>query len=322
MKLKDSELKSILAEVETEIESLLKSEGDALKKAKDDGAPDEGGSESGPAEEAPAEASAPDAAPAEGSAPPEVSGSPEAGSPPPEASASPEMSAPAGDPAADQALDPAALQAEYSTLSPEELKAHYMACKAALFAVMGAGGGGSPEGSAPVGAPPPGAPPAGPEMSASPAGPPPGAPPAGPEMSPPPPAFKAEVPSTMTKVPANGALKPQAAAVPDAIKKSEQDSKIESLTAKLDDQNAQIDLMAKALDLALGTPVRKAVTGVAFLPKTESAPETKELNKSEIKEKITSLVRGGKLKKNDAEKLVSYSLGNLGFDQIKHLLEK
>ncbi len=304
-------MKNILSEVETEITSLLKTESEALKKAKEDGDEASAPAESGPptesaSPEAPPEASA---GPAEGSAPPGAS--PEASAPmSPEASApAPEMGA---DPAAAQGpVDPEALKAEYSKLAPEELKAHYMACKAALFEMMGAA-----QGAGPAGAPAPGAP--APEASAP--MPPPMSPPAPEASAPqPPPAFKAEVPASMTKNPANGsALKDQAPTVPDAIKKSEMDSKV-------DDLEKQVELMAKALGIAmdhLGTPIRKAVTSIAHIPRTvEEAPVVKEPSRLDVKNRMLKAMSTGKLSKSDKEKLISYSLGNIAFDQIKDLLE-
>lgn len=301
MKLKDSELKSILAEVETEIASLLKSEEQALKKAKDDGDADDKGEASA---SAPAEASAPaasaSAAPAaEASAPvapPEASASPEASAPAPEASASasPEASAPAdasADPAADIVADPQALQAEYAKLDPESLKAHYIACKAALFAVMGA------EASASA-TPPPG--PAAPEASST--------------EATPPPALKAEVPASIKDVPANGDVddtgKNGGKGALHDVKKSERDAEVEDL-------KAQVDLLAKAVDMALGAPMRKAVTSTADLAAPAPA---KELSKSEIKTKIRKAMEGGKLTKSQRELVFSYTLGNTDFDQIKDLL--
>jgi hypothetical protein len=302
MKLKDSELKSILAEVETEIASLLKSEGQALKKAKDEDAPiaEEGGA---PVDAGPAEGSAP----AEGAAP-EASASPapEASGPAPEASAAaPEASAaPAADPAADPAaagpVDPEALKAEYAQLDPETLKSHYMAAKAALFEMMSAAGAGAagPEASAPA---PAGPPAPGPEASAPALG------------EPPPPAFKAE----LKDVPANGdALKDSKAGLDDikSLGKSETDSKVEDL-------EKQVELMAKALDIALGTPIRKAVTSVAHLPRTDESAPVKEPTKAEVKEKIRTAMASGKLSKSQKDQLFSFTIGGLDFDQVKDLLE-
>lgn len=313
MKLKDSELKSILAEVEEEIASLLKSEGDAIRLAKGDGDEDEGSDPS--ADSAPTEGSetpseeASEPAPGEGAPPvdaaPDASATDPSASPAPDASASPDGSpAPdaSADPAADAGpVDPAALQAEYAKLPPEELKMHYMAAKAALFELMGAGAG--PDASA---SPAPSPSPA-PTASPSPA------PAASPSPSPapvPPPAMKAEVPATMKNNPANGGT--ESAAVPDAIKKSEE---------KVAELEKQVELMAKALEVAIGTPVRKAVTSVAHVPRTEEpAAPAQELSKSEVKDRIRKAVSSGKLSKSQKDLLFSYGLGNASFDQVKDLL--
>lgn len=300
MKLKKNELANILAEVEQEISTLLKSEGEALRKAKGDGSdepPGDGGS-------APADDTAPGGAP-EGSAPP-MEGSPEGSAPPPGPEGAPPGMEGSPEGSADPAMgggpiDPEALKAEYMQLPPEELKMHYMAAKEAMLQVTGSFGGASPG---------PGAPP-GPETSAGPApgGPGPGAPPPGPPGAP---ALKAEVPSSMKSNPANGGT--QSAAVPDAIKKSE---------ARIVDLEQQVDLMAKALELTLATPVRKAITQVSHIPKTdESKPASTELSKSEIQSKIRSAMSGGKLNKAEKDQLFSYTLGNLGFDQIAGILDK
>lgn len=313
MKIKDSQLKAIMAEVEAEIGALLKAEHAILAKAADDSA-DEPSDEGSAAPAGPADASADmGSAPAEGSAPgPEASASPapEMGMAP-EGSPAPEM-APEGDPAAEAGpVDPEALKAEYAQLAPEELQMHYMACKAALAEVMG----GDPEGAAPAGpeasAPGMGAPPAGPAA-------------AGPEASAmPPPAMKAEVPADMKKNPANGGS--EKAAVPDAIKsepKMGEDLKksLASRDAKVQELEQQIEMLVKAVELSLAQPMRKAVTSVNFVPRTESAP-AKELSKAEINARIAEIARNPSLKKSDRERIVSFSLGNIGVEQIKDLLE-
>jgi len=131
----------------------------------------------------------------------------------------------------------------------------------------------------------------------------------------PPPALKAEVPASMKNVPANGGT--EKAAVPDAIKKSEADLKIADL-------EKQIELMAKAVELSLGTPVRKAITSVAHIPRaTGDAPqaEEKKLSKAEVQAKIRTAVASGKLTKSQKDQLFSYAVGNVEFDAVKDLLE-
>src|SRR3954470_20854224 len=122
LKIKESELKDILAEVAEDLAKAFESEKDKLSKADDGSGPP-------PKEETPGEdhAGSPPAEGSEGSdAPPaaDASAAPGAESPAPGPDGAP---APQGmDPAADQAaaLTPEALQAEYSKLSPEELDMH------------------------------------------------------------------------------------------------------------------------------------------------------------------------------------------------------
>lgn len=160
MKLKDSELKALLAEVEQEMTGLLKAEADKLAKAAGDDDEDEAHEGSADDAQSPGPASGPpEGSPA--SPPPESSAS----APPAEGSAPPpDEQAPAADPAQDdQPMDMDALKAEYSKLPPNELKLHYMAAKAALFASMGGGAEASAAGDAGQPAPPP---PAAPAMKA------------------------------------------------------------------------------------------------------------------------------------------------------------
>lgn len=127
----DKDLMALLATVEADIATMVKSE--KLAKAH-------------PGEETSDETPPDDSASADKSASPAPDAPPEAPPAAPEmppAAASPEMppadGSAGGDPAADQSADPAALEAEYSKLPPEDLKAHYLACKSALFAIMSAG---------------------------------------------------------------------------------------------------------------------------------------------------------------------------------------
>jgi hypothetical protein len=178
MKLKDSELKAILAEVQADLDKSLDLEVKKLSKAagEDEMPAEEPEMSAGPAEETPGE----DHAPGEETPGEEMSAPADEAPMGDEASAAPEASADEAAPAdpaaegAEGAMSPEELEAEYSKLDPETLKMHYLAAKAALFAAMGGGAGGAPEASAP--AAPPAAPPA----------------PGGMEASAPPPAMKSE----------------------------------------------------------------------------------------------------------------------------------
>jgi len=315
MKIKDSEVKKILAEVETEIGALLKSESDRLAKGHEE-SPGEGsaseGSAGGPPEGSLSAPPGPEdtsgAPPMDGSgAPPVDDGS---GAPPMDPSAPPDGAVPPPgafqDPAADQGpVDPEMLMAEYAKLPPEELKVHYMAAKAALAQVMG----GDPDGQGAI-APPP---------SPSPAGPP------SPSPSPSPaPLAQAEVPADMKNLPANGGS--QKAAVPDAIKSETavEGTALAKAQKDFDEKSAdlekQIELLVKAVDMVIGQPIRKAVTGVSFVPRTVD-PKA-EPSKDEINAKLGEVIRGRKLSKSESERAIAYSMGHIGYEQIKDLLEK
>lgn len=312
LRIKDSQVKAILAEVEAEIGSLLKSETDRLAKAAEEtpgeGSPSpEASASAGPSASAPPgpEDTSSPAAPPMGdpsAAPMDPSAAPMDPSAPPA-----DGSAPV-DPAADAGpVDPQALLEEYAKLPPEELKVHYMACKAAIAQVMGA----DPD-AAGAGAPP--SPSPAPAASPSPAG-------------PPAPLAQAEIPADMKNLPANGGS--QRAAVPDAIKNEPAVdgsplAKAEAFKKEMDekfaDQEKQIELLVKAVQCVVGQPIRKAVTGVGYVPR--SVDPKAEPSKDEIKAKLSEVIRSGKLSKAEGERAISYSMGNIGFEQIKDLLEK
>lgn len=158
----NKELRAIVADVEQQLAALTGTQSGRLSKA----------AEESPEESAPAGDSMEGSAPAdeEGSAPPppDATGSPGGDEAPPAAEEGGEMgegSAPAEPPAGDEAAEPAGaegpidpqhLMQAYMELPPEELKAHFEACKAAMESLMGGGGadaGAAPEASAPAAAP-------------------------------------------------------------------------------------------------------------------------------------------------------------------------
>lgn len=308
LSISDDELRSVLAEVERDIDNLVKSEGARLAKAKEDGDDSDGppseGSSSAPSDGGGSPAP-------EGSAP--APGGPSASAAPPGdagAGAAPGGDGASPDPAADQGgpMDVDALTAEYSKLPPEEIKIHLLAAKAAFMKVAGAGAGPSAD---PMGA---GGPPPGPPMGA-------GGPPAGPSPSPspspsPPPAFKAEIKPS----PGNGG----------GLGKSEQAIELQALKAELESQKQlskaqeeSIGSLVNALDTFLGKPMRKAVTSVAHLPRTEDPkPEEKVLTKAEINAKLTEASRRKDLKKSDRDLINRFVCGTeVPQADIAHLLK-
>lgn len=298
--IKDSELKSLLDEVEAELVPFLKSQSERLAKASDpDGDGDEDSSPAGedsaggPPPEA--SASAPEASASE-PVPPSAEGSAEM----PEASAAAPGEAPGeapgADPAMDQGpLDPESLKAEYAQLPPEELKMHYVAAKAALFELMGQGAGpdagaGAPPGAG-AGAPPPPMAPPGPEASAS------------------APALKAELKAS----PGNGgdALK---------VKKSENDE-LEALKKSNAEMNDMLAVLAKAVESKLVVE-RKAVTGVNAITKPADAPtDVSTLSKSEIAARINKHAMSPLTKNEDRDLINAYLCKEVSVEKIAHLLK-
>ncbi len=291
-------LDAALTQVAAELGDMLKSEHSALAKNAIDDAPAE--QSEGSAGDTVPPAGEPDGD--EGSAPPDASAPPgaEASAPPPgaEVSAPPDASmAPPGGPD-DQTIQPAPsveeLQAEYVKLDPETLKMHYLACKGALMASMGADAGGS--------APPPGAPPMAP----------PGAPPAGP-----PPGAAPMAMGEMKTTDGNGG---QISA--GKLGKSEKDLRIEELEAQVKGQDAAMTKLAQVLE----TPIRKSVKNLSdlrFVSRTEDdkAAAVVNLSKKEIQAKLSEKIRGGKLSKSEKESILSFTAaGSVDTSKIAHLL--
>lgn len=277
-------LDQMLIDVSNELAEMLKAEQSELAKSAEDDEPGESSEGSQPPTEA--DGSAEGSPTAEGSAPPPMAAAPpaEASAPPPEASA----------PAPDQAggdIAPAptveGLQAEYAQLDPESLKMHYLACKSALMAVMGADQQGS------AGAPPP-------EASAPAGGPPPPA--AAPPMAPP----------MMGKS--------------ESVSKSLKDPDIEALKKQVADQEVAIGHFVKVMETAM-TPVRKSVKNASdmrFIGRTgdeSSNEEQPRLTKSQVQTKLSSKISEGKLSKNDKELIYQYNIGKVSVDSIAHLLK-
>ncbi len=293
LEIDDDALKNILAEVGALVEPMLKSEVKNLNKA-------DGEEEEAP----PAEASAPkeEDSPTEESTPAPAGGPPEQSAPPagPPGGAPPMDAGPGGPPGADPSGglpdDPAALMDMMAQLPPEKLKAIYMASKQALLAMKGAAGPGAAGPASPPAGPPgmgAGGPP--PEQS----GPPAGAPPM------PPPAMKGE----MKASPGNGSV----------AKKSEKDN--EDLKALVKTQGDQIALLTTAITKMVATPIRKAITNVSSLGKSESVPTEINLSKKEVTEALSEKVRSQSLSKKDKEAVRKYyDQGCKDLGLVAHLL--
>lgn len=344
MTLKDSEIKAILAEVSASLTAAKKSEVAKLSKAVEGEEPDGDeapasspeASDSAPAPEASEGAGGPPAGDVPPPAAPDASASPDASAAP--ASATMDGSAPQ-DPAAQGAegpVDPQQLAQEYSALDDESLKAHYMACKQAVFARMEQSQGGAPGADAAAGAPP-----AGPEASAG------GPPPA--EGSMPPPAMKAEgkpedgnvvpvtsidqgtketqqnngpgadlsakvdVPSPATAVnPGPGAPKADG-----GLGKSERESQLEAALETL----AGMVLQTTIKPQRLATTSLQELERRELLAKGEKAVVVKPVESSDkkaVQAKLSELVREQKLSKSDKEKVMKYYVKG-DFKLVEHL---
>lgn len=300
-KIKDSDLKVILAEVEAELGQLLKAEGQKLSKAKEDEMPaPDASKESTEASASPApEASASPAPEASASPAPEMSAAPEA----PAAQEQAPGEAVPGDVGSEAAphdeageieasADPEALKGEYMKLSPDELKNHFEACKAALFELMGGGEEQAP--AAPM------------------------APPAAPMAAPAPEMGKGEMKSHAE---ASGGQ------VSHKVEKSEDEVKAEELKkseseSKIKDLEQQVELLVKAVELQFNKPQRKAITSVGFVPKTDEKADVAKLTKPEVMDKLKTITASASLKKSERQLINAYCVGEVGLDKIEHLLTK
>jgi hypothetical protein len=322
----ENKLRSILDEVEAELGKLAKSDlakarpGEATESEdkSDSSTTDPAGDNTSAASASPDAASAsPDASGSDDSGPPDASASPagddgsapppaaDDGSGAPDASASPDASA---DPAADQGpIDPQALMAEYSKLSPEDQKLHYMCLKQVLMQTLA--GAGADAGSA-AGAPPPdasaaGAPP--PAASAPAAGPPAAASPP-PDASAPAPALKAE--SGMSNDPkANGDLSKVKGG--ESLSKSEVDAAI----------NAAVAPLIKAVKHVLEAPLRKSVQFKADAPVAAPTVDVTQMSREQVRAQLREKLQTGTLSKSDKDLMIQYDMGKVKVDQIAHLLK-
>lgn len=126
---------------------------------------------------------------------------------------------------------------------------------------------------------------------------PPPAPAPGPEASASPPAMKSEKAAAAT------------------LSKAE-----EAKNQKIAELQAQVSGLAKAVELLVSTPQRKAVTSIAYLGKTEATAEAPTLSKSEIIEKLNEKAKDPKLSKNDRSLINKFCVNKADVKSIEHLL--
>lgn len=204
---------------------------------------------------------------AEGSdAPPDAPPADDAGSAP---APSPDASAAPADPAQEMGaqLTPEALQAEYAKLPPEELQMHLQAAQAALAAL---GGG--------MGAP---------------------------DAAPPAPEAAAPAPSPSASAPLLQSEKAVRDMIAQDLKKTEDlaKSELESVKAENKSLKEDVEIIAATLKKMIETPVRKAITSIAELPKGEEeaqADETyKPLDPTNFWKKLAEVSKRPDLKKGE-----------------------
>lgn len=325
-KIKDAELRAVLAALETDLNTAFEAAKPGLLAKADDGSkkdvpPSESTDDS---VSPPADAGSP--APSLPPAPPAASAGAPPASPSP-AGAPPAGMPPAGDPAAEASLTPEALQSEYAQLSPEELDMHLQAAMAAKEALAAS--------AAPAGMPPAGAPPAGP--AASPAG-----------M--PPPAMKSEAgatgtggtPSTHEK--ASGGQEKEVHKSEDGAPQEKgkwkrlakaQAEQLQTLQKALDEMRTvtaaqgkshaeDVQNLTKAVTLVLERPERKAITGVSqieYIKKSEAPVEVKKtFTPAEAKAKLNELIPV--LSKSERDLLVRFAVGQAKLEELQPVLDK
>jgi len=283
-KITDKAVLATIAALEAELNDAA-----MLAKAEPEGPPAESSDDS-------ASPSADDASPSSAPAPAEDASAPapEAPSAPPEAApASPEAPAGVQDPAAQAQgpLDPAALQAEYSQLPPDQLDMHIQAALAAKEALAGAANAGA----------------------ASPAAAPPMAPPAAsPAASPAPMVAKGEIKTGKEQ---GGMVKSEAAALREELA---------ALKKSLTEKDEDVQLLTKAVKMVIEKPERKAVTSMAqlqYLGKSEVQAAPKAVfTKAEAEAKLSAVLPS--LTKSERDLVVQYSLGRVKIDALSSILEK
>ena len=300
-KLTKSELARLIDDVTSDFGTLLakaETDGEAPEMAKADPG------EESPGEKTPAGSSAAEPKKEESTPAPEAPAEPDGDEAPPAKEQAP-------DAATEQGVPEQTLESQYSALPVEELKLHFVACKTALMAALGAAGGPpAPDASTPP-APPASVPPPAPAPeAASPA---------------PQPGFgKKEFPAAEGS---GGEMK---------LGKSEADIKFESRLETLEkalkekdeyikDVESKFSAAAEGLTKLINSqPMRKSIAGVSFVARedsgTTSGPQAPTLTKAEAVARCNEISSRPDLKKSDRDLLNKFVTGNIAQDQIAHLL--
>jgi hypothetical protein len=204
----------------------------------------------------------------------------------------------AEDPSAQGPIDFEDLKGQFMQMAPEDLKMYFLAAKAALDAAMGT----APEAPAPV-APAPVAPTLKAEESMAPK-----AEESKKEESPK--EKKEESSSSSFSSPSLSKAEPSIA-----------EEKLAKATAEIADLKGKVESLIKSMEVHFSTPVRKSITSVPYVVGTEAVAvkPTREV----IREKLAEVAvrKQDSLKKSDMDRIVSYELGLLDYEQVKDLIE-
>lgn len=291
--IKSSTLQAMLDDVANDFIDALKTKQESLSKSElrkdfppakeDESEPSKEASDSAPADAsaspAPEATDAPAAAPAPGADAPVA----------PDAGAAPGADAGMGDPAAEQQLDPAALQAEYAKLAPDELEMHLQAAMAAKQALAGA--------------PAPGM----------------GDPAAAPAPAPAAPAPEMKSEATDAK---KDELEKSVIAKSEALNKAENETA--ELKKLLKAQSDEIASLHAGIQKIVNVPDRKAVTAVSHTVTREvAAPgSSKEWTKESIHNHLKTITQNPSLKKSDRALVTDFYCGVVTIDKLAHLFEE
>jgi len=99
-------------------------------------------------------------------------------------------------------------------------------------------------------------------------------------------------------------------------------AKSEFSKSEVDAIKVELEKMTKIVNLFVGQPIRKAVTGFNYVDKNgEASVETQKITPTQITAKLSQLTRDPDLKKSDRDLVNRYYEGTANVDAIAHLLK-
>jgi hypothetical protein len=92
--------------------------------------------------------------------------------------------------------------------------------------------------------------------------------------------------------------------------------------SEVDAIKVELEKMTKIVNLFVGKPIQKAVTGFNYVDKNgEAGVETQKITPAQITAKLSQLTRDPDLKKSDRDLINRYYEGNPDVSAIAHLLK-